>query len=102
MEWQADCFAAYLLMPSNLVRAAWEDWRGNLCPVGLDELHPAASRNVSFKADPAAVDAAVNAAAQRFVRPLAERFEVSAEAMRIRLRELDLLVTDKAGMLFTS
>ena len=29
--------------------------------------------------------------AERFVRPLAQRFEVSAESMRIRLEELELL-----------
>lgn len=69
VEWQADYFAAHLLMPSHLLRAAWEDWHGNLCPAAFGDL----------------------VAAEQFARPLAERFEVSAEAMRIRLEELELL-----------
>jgi hypothetical protein len=69
VEWQADYFAAQLLMPSHLLRAAWEEWHGSLCPAAFD--------------DPVA--------AEQFVRPLAHRFEVSAEPMRIRLEELELL-----------
>jgi hypothetical protein len=69
IEWQADYFAANLLMPAHLVRAAWDAWHGNLCPVAFG--------------DTVAVD--------RFVRPLATSFEVSAEPMRIRLEELGLV-----------
>lgn len=83
MEWQADYFAGQLLMPSHLVRAAWEAWRGNPYPAGDVELV-----SVGWDGgDPEGRDAA----ARRFVRPLADRFEASADAMRIRLEELGLL-----------
>jgi hypothetical protein len=75
-------------MPSDLVRTAWEAWRGSLCPAGPAEVSRAAEDN----------DLA--AATRRFVRPLADRFEVSADAMRIRLEELGLLASDSAEQLF--
>jgi hypothetical protein len=43
---------------------------------------------------------AENAVLDMFVRPLAETFEVSAEAMRIRLEEVGLLLRQRAQMLF--
>jgi hypothetical protein len=88
VEWQADYFAAHLLMPSALVRAAWEAWRGDLRPVGRDALLAAAP-------PPPDGVGPVAAAARRFARPLAERFEASADAMRIRLQELGLVPRDE-------
>lgn len=87
-EWQADCFAGYLLMPKALMISAWQDWRGSLDPVCLDDLgaeRPAASPDVRF---------------EEFCRPLAARFEVSAQAMRIRLGGLGLLVRERPATLF--
>jgi hypothetical protein len=37
VEIQADRFSAFLLMPRNLVVAAWEKWRGSMAPIALDD-----------------------------------------------------------------
>ena len=91
VEWQADTFASYLLMPKAIVVAAWKDWRGNLDPVVLADLPPVP---VADGRD------AANATLDRFSKPLAERFEVSAEAMRIRLEKLGLLMRERPNTLF--
>ena len=38
VEWQADQFAASLLMLCALVKEAWQDWHGSLEPIALDDL----------------------------------------------------------------
>ncbi len=91
VEWQADTFASYLLMPKALVVAAWTEWRGNLDPVVLADLPPV---HVADGRD------AANATLDRFSKPLAEKFEVSAEAMRIRLEKLGLLLRERPNTLF--
>lgn len=68
VEWQADCFASYLMMPRQLLLTSWQQWRGGPGPVFADEL--------PGKPNP---DRA-NAAFETFCKPLARRFEVSAEA----------------------
>jgi hypothetical protein len=72
-EWQADFFSACLLMPRDVVRREWQDWRGNLDAVALQQL-PAMSVSNDPKEN-------AEATLERFCRPFAERFEVSAEAM---------------------
>lgn len=91
-EWQADCFAGYLLMPRNLVLAAWEQWRDSLDPVSVDELP-----TVNLRSDK---NTNQSAAMEIFCKPLAARFEVSAEAMRIRLEKLGLLLRERSNTLF--
>lgn len=91
VEWQADTYASYLLMPKSLLVAAWKEWRGNLHAVILADLPPGIvgeTRNP----DDARLD--------RFAKPLADRFEVSAEAMRIRLEKLGLLLRERPNTLF--
>ena len=79
IEWQADFFSACLLMPRPMIYTAWETFRdGDDGPVAI--------------ADPALQE--------EFCKPLAEQFSVSAEAMRIRLNELKLLVKEKPQTLF--
>jgi hypothetical protein len=91
VEWQADCFAGYLLMPRKLVLAGWQAWQGSLDPVILDTLPPAGpvgsrdSGNVRF---------------ETFCKPFARQFEVSAAAMRIRLEKLGLLLRERRATLF--
>jgi Zn-dependent peptidase ImmA (M78 family) len=95
VEWQADFYASCLLMPKAMVVAAWRERFGNANPRILqrknrfalpgdagDEL-TAAIRSYEQQRD--------NEALQEFVRPFAERFKVSAAAMRIRLERLGLL-----------
>jgi hypothetical protein len=91
VEWQADTYASYLLMPKSLVVAAWKDWRGSLDHVVLADLPPAPVADGRDAAD---------ATLDRFSKPLAERFEVSAEAMRIRLEKLGLLMRQRPNTLF--
>ena len=91
VEWQADTFASYLLMPKKLVVAAWQEWRGGLDPVVLSTLPPALAH------DQRSPD---NARLERVCKPLAEKFEVSAEAMRIRLEKLGFLLREAQNSLF--
>lgn len=91
VEWQADTYASHLLMPRPLVVAAWQEWRGSLDAVVLADLPPVTA--VAGR-DPA------SATLERFCKPLADRFEVSAEAMRIRLEKLGLLMRERPDTLF--
>jgi hypothetical protein len=91
VEWQADTYAGYLLMPKRLLVAAWQEWRAGLDPVVLDSLPPAPA-NIQRHADDVRME--------QFCRPLAEKFEVSAEAMRIRLEKLGLLLRERPNTLF--
>jgi hypothetical protein len=91
VEWQADTYASYLLMPTKVVVSAWEAWRGNRDAVVLDDLPPAPT---AAGRDPA------NLRLERFCKPMAQQFEVSAEAMRIRLEKLGFLLREKPNTLF--
>lgn len=91
-EWQADFFAGCMLMPRDVLRSAWQAWRGNLDPVAVQHL-PA----IAIHADPKLNE---SVAMERFCRPLASTFEVSAEAMRIRLEYLGFLLREVPNMLF--
>ena len=87
-EVQANMFAAYLLMPRDLVRRAWIKWRHAddvVCVLDLDA--PTSSGNLKTQQD---------AAMQRFSKPFAEQFHVSAEAMSYRLEALGLLTRDRS------
>lgn len=104
VEWQANAFAAHLLMPRKLVLAAWAEFRdGDDGPVAITDLRQqvTATEPLYFRGrvadDEATRDLAVK---EEFCRPLAEQFEVSREAMRIRLEQLDLLVLKKENTLF--
>ncbi|MBL9121353.1 MAG: ImmA/IrrE family metallo-endopeptidase [Phycisphaerae bacterium] len=91
-EWQADQFAGCLLMPRQLLRDAWVDWRGDDRQVAVSSL--------DIPTELATPQANENLAMERFCRPLAERFAVSAAAMRIRLEALELLVSQVEPRLF--
>ena len=105
VEWQANAFAAYLLMPRKMVHAAWEAWRGDLDSVVIDDL-----RSQKQQIRPKDVDrlnemtlgddATDNILFETFCRPIANRFEVSAQAMRIRLEQLGMLLRKKENLLF--
>ncbi len=88
-EKQADLFARYLLMPTEMVRRAWTSWRGDSDPVFLTDLREDASASDT---DAAVID--------RFIRPFAEMFEVSREAMRYRVQDLGLVLPSRDGLLF--
>lgn len=91
-ERQADMFAGCLLMPRDLVRSAWFEWRGTHDPVAVRDLEVGDLHGDREKDE--------NVAKERFCKPLAERFEVSAQALRIRLEKLELLVKEIEPGLF--
>ena len=103
VEWQADTFAAFVLMPRKLIHTAWAAFRGgDDRPVELKELHAANSGSpLLYRGRPASTEEERdNAIKEDFCRSLAEQFEVSREAMRIRLEGLDLIVRKRPNTLF--
>lgn len=104
VEWQADAFAANLLMPRKMLRAAWSGFRGAADgPVAISDLrarHSDAEPLYLHGKQAADAESRDEALKEDFCRPLAERFQVSPEAMRIRLERLELLVTTKPNTLF--
>lgn len=90
-EIQADMFSGFLLMPREVVRSEWQAWRGSLDAIMLHQV-TSVTVGVDSKENR-------NASFEQYCRPLAERFEVSAEAMRIRLESLEFLLDDQQ-MLF--
>ena len=88
-EIQANRFAACLLMPREMVKRVWHQWHGSMDPIYLDDLRAAAG-------DGAGDDALLD----RACRPVAEKFQVSAESMGIRLEQLGFLMRKKEATLF--
>ena len=85
MEWQADTFAGYLLMPKEMVFEAWREVHGTLDPyVGVDEISDLSARWGLAEDETPTVSVA---------RDLAPRFQVSGQAMQIRLVKLGLILT---------
>jgi len=102
VEWQADYFAAAVLMPRPMVRAAWESWCKTASPMSLDRLRTHTDERLigdmrASGMDEHAVDETLM---EEFCRPLAGMFQVSAQAMRIRLEEIELLTREEAKTLF--
>jgi hypothetical protein len=91
-EIQANAFAACVLMPRKMVFEAWEQWRNSDEPVAISDL-PIGDYHADRQANEAM-------AMDLFCKPLAEQFEVSAEAMRYRLKKLELLVKERQARLF--
>lgn len=95
VEWQADFYASCLLMPKDLLIAAWRERFGNtnarvlkrknrlILPGNVDDEFASALRSYDQQRD----DDALN----EFVRPFAEKFQVSMVSMRIRLERIGLL-----------
>jgi len=84
-EIQANMFSACVLMPRRLIFEAWERWRGDHDPASLVELGMSEHDEIAM---------------DKFCRPFADKFEVSAQAMRYRLQGLELLVKEKEPRLF--
>jgi hypothetical protein len=96
IEWQADFFAACLLMPRYLVRASWKEAWGDESPFTTNRVRMEAEGVRTAMRRPGAIitldeRAEDNALLDWFSRPFAREFKVSAMAMRIRLEELGLL-----------
>ncbi|MCA9177195.1 MAG: ImmA/IrrE family metallo-endopeptidase, partial [Planctomycetales bacterium] len=101
-----DNFAGCLLMPRKLIYAAWAEFRSDDQAVAISELREQYSDLLAV--DPFMYRGKImtdtsdkeNAIKEEFCRPLASRFQVSPEAMRIRLEKLELIVKEKSAMLF--
>ena len=97
VEWQADFYASCLLMPRNLVFAAWDeefpDRRPRVIKPGTPIDHPfveVTRAEWNF----CGIDEieTVTDTFDHIARPMAEKFLVSTTAMRIRLEKLGLLL----------
>ncbi|MDW8266080.1 MAG: ImmA/IrrE family metallo-endopeptidase, partial [Gemmataceae bacterium] len=88
LEYQANRFASCLLMPREMVKRAWHEWRGSMDPIYLADLRAVVG---DFGTDESVLENAI--------RPLAGTFQVSAEAMRIRLEDMGLLLRKRGASL---
>jgi hypothetical protein len=87
-EWQANQFAAYLLMPRDMIIQAWQARRGEPDPyVAADEIADLSARWCLGEDETPTVEIA---------RDLAREFNVSGRSMQIRLVRMGLIVTSKA------
>lgn len=86
MEWQADTFASYLLMPGRMITDLWSSMYGTLEPYdAADELAElATSRETGGQP------------VVSLAREMAREFLVSGQAMQIRLMEMGLIRMAKA------
>lgn len=88
-EFQANKFAACLLMPRDMVKRAWHEQYGSMDPIYLPELRA--------EVGDGGTDEMI---LENAVRPLATAFQVSPEAMRIRAEGMQLLLTRREASLF--
>jgi Zn-dependent peptidase ImmA (M78 family) len=96
VEWQADFYASCLLMPRKLVMQAWRDRFGNLRPF-VFAWERSSWFNPCLQIDGQEVtDKNVHVLAdfdfREIAQPFAYRFNVSVQAMCIRLEKLELLL----------
>jgi hypothetical protein len=89
IEYQANRFASCLLMPREMVKRAWHEWRGGMEPIYLPD------QRAEYSAD--ITDELV---LENAIRPFAVTFQVSPEAMRIRAEQLGLILRKKVAFLF--
>jgi hypothetical protein len=99
IEWQADCYAACLLMPRRLVFDAWRERCGSLKPfiyeANRTNPHFNPSRSSWMRLEGAMTSPGAHQFAfYKIARDFAQVFRVSTEAMRIRLEKLRLLLRD--------
>ena len=89
IEYQANRFASCLLMPREMIKRAWHEWRGGMAPIYLPDLRAESGDHATDEM-----------LLQDAVRPLAAKFQVSPEAMRIRSEGMGLLLRKKESLLF--
>jgi hypothetical protein len=89
IEYQANRFASCLLMPREIFKRAWHEWRGDMDAIYLPDLRE--------QIGDAGTDESV---LENAIRPFAGEFQVSPEAMRIRAEGIGLLLRKKEPSLF--
>jgi len=86
VEWQADMFSGYLLMPKEMVFAAWQQRLGSMDPyIAKDEMADLSAKWGLADDEQPTVEVA---------KELARTFNVSGQAMQIRLIGLGLIRTE--------
>lgn len=104
-EYQANRLASCILMPREMVKRLWHEAHGSMDPIYLDDLRlrqrqiltAEVLRRGGFKSGDDAID---NMLLEHVARPLAQKFEVSPDAMRIRLEGMTFLLRKKEPTLF--
>jgi hypothetical protein len=87
MEFQADSFAAHLLMPREMAIHSWKATHGCLDPyVAADEIAELVAQHILADGQRPVISAA---------KAMAGTFKVSGLAMQIRLEELGLVLAEK-------
>jgi hypothetical protein len=100
IEWQADFYAACLLMPRRLVFDAWRERCGSVRPFIYETnrrnpaFNPSRSNWISLGGAMASPGQEHQFAFNKIAREFAQVFCVSVEAMRIRLENFGLLLRD--------
>jgi IrrE N-terminal-like domain len=89
IEYQANRFASCLLMPREMVKRSWHEWRDGMEPIYLPDLR--LERGTGGTDESVMEDA---------VRPMATKFQVSASAMRIRAESMGFLLRKREATLF--
>lgn len=89
IEYQANRFASCLLMPREMVKRAWHEWRGDMDSIYLPDLRSEAGSDIPD-----------DLVLENAVRPFAATFQVSPEAMRIRCEGMGFLLRKKEALLF--
>jgi Zn-dependent peptidase ImmA (M78 family) len=97
VEWQANYFASFLLMPRRRVQDEWKERLGRTRPLLLSDLRPNAqvmmrAQTMIHQEGRNEADAVDNALFEEVAKPIARRFRVSPTAMRIQLERLGLLL----------
>lgn len=84
LEWQADCFASYLMMPRDIVLLYWEDLTGSRKPI---------TYNAIIRTFPDGVrrNFGKEALAQMFIKDMANSLKVSSTALFIRLKRMGMI-----------
>ncbi|MBL8812484.1 MAG: ImmA/IrrE family metallo-endopeptidase [Planctomycetaceae bacterium] len=106
IEVQANMFASCLLMPKEMVKREWHSWRGSMDPIYLTDLRAQQQEilisEIARRGGLTLSDDGITAVLyERAIRPFAEKFAVSTQAMRYRLLDLKLLRPKKDSTLFT-
>lgn len=92
IEWQADFFSSCLLMPKEMLEAAWHVRFGS--PISLAVLRERQPYVLGSDSDDLVIE--------RSLKPLARAFAVSPSAMRIRAENIGLVVREDLPNLFAT
>ena len=106
IEWQADYFSSCLLMPRDLVIAAWEQRYGNLEPVIYEDVVEQGRQSRPIRLGMKSMTTNLRNVLEQIAEPhrftfelvageFAPLFGVSNQAMRVRLEDLGLLLVDR-------